>query len=429
MPTPVTMPQMGESIAEGTIGRWIKKVGDTVDRDEPLFEISTDKVDAEIPSPAAGVLLQIKVHEGETVAVDSVVGLIGAAGEAVAEEGVTAPAAPAAAPPGPAVANGKAAPAAARSPYPSANGAPARVPGSVEDLRRRKSSPVVRRIAHDHNIDIESLSGSGIGGRVTKHDILGYLDRAETPALARAGTPAGPRVPAYQPGETIEVNPLSVMRRKIAEHMVLSRRTSAHVHTVFHVDFTTVDGIRRRKKAEYEQAGARLTYMTFVARACCESLRAYPVLNAALDGDTIVYKKDINLGIAVALDGGLIVPVVKNADTLGAVDLSKTIADVAERARAKQLKPEEVHAGTFTITNPGQLGAQFGLPIINQPQVAILCLGAVEKRPVVVNDEIVVRTMSYLTLGFDHRLIDGFAADEFMADLKRRIEHFDPASL
>ena len=430
MATPVTMPQMGESIAEGTIVRWIKKVGDTVDRDEPLFEISTDKVDAEIPSPAAGVLLQIKVNEGETVAVDSVVGLIGAAGETVdAGAAVAAPAAPASHPAAATVASAPAT-AAARSPYPSANGTPgSRAPGSVEDLRRRKSSPVVRRIAHDHNVNIESLSGSGIGGRVTKRDILGYLDRAETAALAHTGTPAGARIPAYQPGENIEVKPLSVMRRKIAEHMVLSRRTSAHVHTVFHVDFTTVDGIRRRKKAEYEQAGARLTYMTFIARACCESLRAYPVLNAALDGDTIVYKKDINLGIAVALDSGLIVPVVKNADTLAPVDLSKTIADLAERARAKQLKPEEVHAGTFTITNPGQLGAQFGLPIINQPQVAILCVGAVEKRAVVVNDELVIRTMSYVTLGFDHRLIDGFAADEFMADLKRRIENFDPASL
>jgi 2-oxoglutarate dehydrogenase E2 component (dihydrolipoamide succinyltransferase) len=414
------MPQMGESIAEGTIVRWIKKVGDTVDRDEPLYEISTDKVDAEIPSPAAGVLLQIKVNEGETVAVDSVVGLIGAAGETVAAgESVDAGPSPAAAAPpaGP-----------VPIPYPAADGGTTR-PGTLDDLRRRKSSPVVRRIAHDHNINIEALSGSGIGGRVTKRDILGYIDRVETPALARPGTPAGPRIPAYQPGENIEVKPLSVMRRKIAEHMVVSRRTSAHVHTVFHVDFTTVDGIRRQKKAEYEQAGARLTYMTFVARACCESLRAYPVLNAALDGDTIVYKKDINLGIAVALDGGLIVPVVKQADTLAPIDLSKTIADLAERARAKQLKPEEVQAGTFTITNPGQLGAQFGLPIINQPQVAILCIGAVEKRPLVVNDELVIRTMSYLTLGFDHRLIDGFAADEFMADLKRRIEHFDPASL
>jgi 2-oxoglutarate dehydrogenase E2 component (dihydrolipoamide succinyltransferase) len=236
-------------------------------------------------------------------------------------------------------------------------------------------------------------------------------------------------VTAYQPGERIELKPLSVMRRKIAEHMVLSRRTSAHVHTVFHVDFTTVDGIRRQKKADFERAGARLTYMTFVARACCESLRAYPVLNAALDGETIVYKKDVNLGIAVALDAGLIVPVVKQADTLSAIDLSRAIADLAERARAKQLKPEDVHGGTFTITNPGQLGAQFGLPIINQPQVAILGLGTVEKRAVVVNDELVIRTMCYLTLGFDHRLIDGFAADEFMADLKRRIEHFDPSGL
>jgi 2-oxoglutarate dehydrogenase E2 component (dihydrolipoamide succinyltransferase) len=417
------MPQMGESIAEGTIVRWMKKVGDVVDRDEPLFEISTDKVDAEIPSPAAGVLLQIKVNEGETVPVDSVVGLIGAAGESVAAgEALTsgdsagAPAAPAS-------------PAPAPSPYPSGNGATtARTAGSIEDLRRRKSSPVVRRIAHDHNINIEALSGSGIGGRVTKRDILGYIDRVETPAPARPGAP-GPRIPAYQPGEPVEVKPLSVMRRKIAEHMVLSRRTSAHVHTVFHVDFTTVDGIRRQRKAEYEKAGARLTYLTFVARACCESLRAYPVLNASLDGDTIVYKKDINLGIAVALDGGLIVPVVKQADTLAPVDLSKAIADLAERARAKQLKPEEVQAGTFTITNPGQLGAQFGLPIINQPQVAILCVGAVEKRPAVVNDELVIRTMSYLTLGFDHRLIDGFAADEFMADLKRRIEQFDPAGI
>jgi 2-oxoglutarate dehydrogenase E2 component (dihydrolipoamide succinyltransferase) len=316
-----------------------------------------------------------------------------------------------------------------RSPYPSSNGpATGRVPGSVEDLRRRKSSPVVRRIAHDHNISIESLSGSGIGGpgHQARHP---RLPRPHRHAGDRAARHAGPRVPAYQPGENVEVKPLSVMRRKIAEHMVLSRRTSAHVHTVFHVDFTTVDGIRRQKKAEYEAAGARLTYLTFIARACCESLRAYPVVNASLDGDTIVYKKDINLGVAVALDGGLIVPVVKQADTLAPIDLSKAIADLAERARAKQLKPEEVHAGTFTITNPGQLGAQFGLPIINQPQVAILGVGAVEKRPVVVNDEIVIRTMSYLTLGFDHRLIDGFAADEFMADLKRRIEHFDPAGV
>ena len=430
MATPVTMPQMGESIAEGTIVRWIKKVGDPVDRDEPLFEISTDKVDAEIPSPAAGVLLQIRVNEGETVAVDSVVGLIGAVGETVAAgesvdagQAQTAPAPVAAAVTRPGPPAGP-----VPTPYPTTNGGASRPGGTLDDLRRRKSSPVVRRIAHDHNINIQALSGSGIGGRVTKRDILGYIDRVETPALPRPGTP-GPRIPAYQPGENVEVKPLSVMRRKIAEHMVLSRRTSAHVHTVFHVDFTTVDGIRRQKKAEYEQAGARLTFMTFIARACCEALRAYPVLNAALDGDTIVYKKDINLGIAVALDGGLIVPVVKQADTLAPIDLSKSIADLAERARAKQLKPEEVQAGTFTITNPGQLGAQFGLPIINQPQVAILCVGAIEKRPVVVNDELVIRTMSYLTLGFDHRLIDGFAADEFMADLKRRIEHFDPAGL
>ena len=448
MPTPIVMPQMGESIAEGTIVRWIKKVGDAVDRDEPLFEISTDKVDAEIPSPAAGVLLQIRVNEGETVPVESVVGLIGAAGEAVpageavagGETAAAAPAAPAAPPGATTPSRGAdrsvvvrgtettAAPA-QPSPYPRANGPAARRGTTLDDLRRRKSSPVVRRIADDYNIDIEALTGSGIAGRVTKRDILGYIERTESPPTAKPGGAPAPRIPAYQPGESIEVKPLSVMRRKIADHMVLSRRTSAHVHTVFHVDFTTVDAIRRQKKAEFERAGARLTYMTFIARACCESLRAYPVLNAALDGDTIVYKKDINLGVAVALDGGLIVPVVKRADTLSAVDLSKAIVDLAERARAKQLKPEDVHAGTFTITNPGQLGAQFGLPIINQPQVAIMGVGAVEKRPVVVNDELVIRTMAYLTLGFDHRLIDGFAADQFMADLKRRLEQFDPAEL
>ena len=269
MPTPVTMPQMGESIAEGTIVRWIKKVGDAVDRDEPLFEISTDKVDAEIPSPAAGVLLQIKVNEGETVPVDSIVGLIGAAGESVDAAPADAAAAPAAAtamrpgPPGGPV----------PIPYPNTNGGVSRPRGTLDDLRRRKSSPVVRRIAHDHNINIEALTGSGISGRVTKRDILGYIERIETPALPRPGAP-GPRVPAYGPGESIEIKPLSVMRRKIAEHMVLSRRTSAHVHTVFHVDFTTVDGIRRQKKAEYEQAGARLTDLTVLARACCEALRA-----------------------------------------------------------------------------------------------------------------------------------------------------------
>ncbi len=419
------MPQMGESVAEGTIVRWIKKVGDAVDRDEPLFEISTDKVDAEIPAPAAGVLLQITVQEGETVPVDSVVGMIGSAGESVdsalpavhqapaaaAQQLPVAPSAPAASPRPGAVTNGGA-----------AHGSSA----TIDDLRRRKSSPVVRRIARDHNVNLEALTGSGISGRVTKQDILGYIESIDSAVPARPGSRGpGARVAAYQAGEPVEVKPLSVMRRKIAEHMVLSQRTSAHVHTVFHVDFTTVDGIRRQKKADYEKAGAKLTYMTFIAKACCDALRAHPVVNAAFDGDTIVYKKDINIGIAVALEGGLIVPVVKHADTLSLVDLSKAIVDLAERARAKQLKPEDVHAGTFTITNPGQLGAQFGLPIINQPQLAILGVGAVEKRPVVVNDELVIRTMAYLTLGFDHRLIDGFAADEFMAEIKRRLEHFD----
>jgi 2-oxoglutarate dehydrogenase E2 component (dihydrolipoamide succinyltransferase) len=290
----------------------------------------------------------------------------------------------------------------------------------------RRASPVVRRIARDHAVDVTQVQGTGTAGRVTKRDILAYIARRTAASEPRQPfQPPAQRIPAYQPGEAVEVKPLSVVRRKIAEHMVLSRRTSAHVHTVFHVDFTTVDGIRRQKKAQYEQSGARLTYMTFIAKACCDALRAHPAMNASLDGDTIVYKKDINLGIAVALDGGLIVPVVKQADTMSLVDLSKAIIDLADRARAKQLKPEDVRAGTFTITNPGQLGAQFGLPIINQPQVGILGIGAVEKRAVVVNDELVIRTMAYLTLGFDHRLVDGFAADEFMADVKARIEQFD----
>jgi 2-oxoglutarate dehydrogenase E2 component (dihydrolipoamide succinyltransferase) len=388
-------------------------------------------VDAEIPSPAAGVLLQIKVNEGETVPVDSVVGLIGAAGESVDAPRPTA--APTPVPAGGRHASRCRRPRPGPIPYPVRNGGASRPEaGTVEDLRRRKSAPVVRRIAHDHTSTSRRSAGSGIGGRVTKRDILGYIQHVETPALPRPGAP-GPRVPAYQPGEE-----QSKVKARFGDapqdrraHGAEAGGLSAHVHTVFHVDFSdrgTGSG-GQKKGRTYEQAGARLTYMTFIARACCESLRAYPVLNAALDGETIVYKKDINLGIAVALPGGLIVPVVKNADTLTPVDLSKAIVDLGERARAKQLRPEEVHAGTFTITNPGQLGAQFGLPIINQPQVAILGIGAVEKRPVVVNDELVIRTMSYLTLGFDHRLIDGFAADEFMADLKRRIEHFDPASL
>ena len=410
MPTSVVMTQMGESIAEGTVVRWMKAVGDKVDRDEPLFEISTDKVDAEIPSPAEGVLLSILVREGETVAVESVVAVIGLAGESVdaplSVAPVSAPAVPV-----PSV------PATVEATAPSASLEP------QESGPRRRSSPVVRRIARDEGVDVAAVAGTGSTGRVTKRDILGFIDKRGVATAARQGlTTGGARVPPYQPGEPIEVKPLSVVRRKIADHMVLSRRTSAHVHTVFQVDFSAVEAARTARKSEFERVGAKLTPMAFIAQACAVALRTHPLLNAALDGDTIVYKKDVNIGVAVAIEGGLIVPVVRHADMLSLLDLSVAIADVAVRARAKQLKPEDVRGGTFTITNPGQLGAQFGMPIINQPQVAILGVGTIEKRAVVVDDAVTARPMAYLTLGFDHRLVDGFAADQFMADVKRQLE-------
>jgi 2-oxoglutarate dehydrogenase E2 component (dihydrolipoamide succinyltransferase) len=291
-------------------------------------------------------------------------------------------------------------------------------PSSRDELRRRKSSPLVRRIAREHGVEIAAIAGSGLAGRVTKRDILAYLgDRGS--GVGGRGSGSGDR--------GVEVRPLSPMRKKIAEHMVLSRRTSAHVHSVFHVDFSRVERLRREKKEEYEARGVRLTYLAFIAAAVADAIRRHPVVNASIDGDNVVFKKDVNLGIAVALESGLIVPVVRNAGDRKLLDLSRAIADVADRARAKQLKPDEVHGGTFTITNPGQFGAQFGLPIINQPQVAILAVGTIEKRPVVVGDAVAIRTMAYLTLGFDHRLIDGAVADAFMADVRKQIEDFDPA--
>jgi 2-oxoglutarate dehydrogenase E2 component (dihydrolipoamide succinyltransferase) len=437
MATEVTMPQMGESIAEGTIVRWIKKVGDTVDRDEPLFEISTDKVDAEIPSPAAGVLTEITVKEGETVPVNSVVAMIGEVGEAARQTSTVV-----------AISD---APQKRQSAQPPAQARPAAVAQGVphEEGRRQRSSPLVRRIAREHNVDVSAISGSGLGGRVTKNDILGYVRNQESgfrnqEETGAAPTPAarGPetsrsdaRVPGpalipdsrpstpSSPGDRVE--PLSVMRKKIAEHMIMSRRTSAHVHSVFHVNFSTVERIRQQKKAEYEQRGTKLTYMAFITQAVISALRRFPVVNASLDGDNIVYRKDINIGVAVALESGLIVPVIKQADEKNLLGLSRAIADLAERARAKQLKPDDVQGGTFTITNPGQFGSQFGMPIINQPQVAILGVGTIEKRAIVVDDAIAIRTMSYLTLGYDHRLIDGATGDQFMAEVKHQIENFD----
>jgi len=429
MPTPVVMPQMGESIAEGTIVRWIKKVGESVERDEPLFEISTDKVDAEIPSPAAGVLTDIKVKEGETVAVNSIVAEIGQADEVREARAAAADAGPAPTPTQ--QPDGQSTPA----PTPADKTAAAVSSDEPSDNGRRRSSPLVRRIAKEHNVDIAQISGSGIGGRVTKHDILGYIEsggerlhQARTPGAgepAKAEPARGTRPMQVRPTGADRIEKLSVMRKKIAEHMVLSKRTSAHVHSVFHVNFSTIEKLRQQKRAEYEQAGVKLTYMAFIARVVVEALHRHPILNAAIDGDNVVYKKDINLGVAVALDDGLIVPVIKNADEKNVLGLTRAIADVADRARAKRLNPDEVHGGTFTITNPGQFGAQFGMPIINQPQVAILGVGTIEKRPVVIDDAIGIRTMAYLTLGYDHRLVDGAVADEFMADVKQHLECFD----
>jgi pyruvate dehydrogenase E2 component (dihydrolipoamide acetyltransferase) len=433
MATNVVMPQMGESIAEGTVVRWIKKLGDQVDRDEPLFEISTDKVDAEIPSPAAGVLSDIRVKEGETVPVNSVVAVIGNAGETAA-----------------------AAPAKAKAPELFAEFRDSSVvepivetvegdeeeaeatdgEGSRDELRRQKSSPLVRRIAREHNVDIKLVKGTGISGRVTKRDILGYIESgAPKPAVAEPPPPAptpipatkmpAPAGPVYKPGENIQVVPMSVMRKKIAEHMVLSARTSPHVYSVYEVNFERVSLLREKHKAQFEVAGAKLTYTGFIAKVIVDALRQFPAVNASIDGDSIVYKKDINLGIAVALEHGLIVPVVRNADEKNLLGLSRAINDLAARARSKKLNPDDVRAGTFTITNPGIFGALYGLPLINQPQVAILGVGAIEKRAIVVDDAIAIRRMCHLTLGYDHRLIDGADAGRFLSFVKDRLEHFE----
>lgn len=439
----VVMPQMGESIAEGTIVRWIKKVGDRVDRDEPLFEISTDKVDAEIPSPSAGVIVEIRAREGETVPVNSVVAVIGEAGAAVAAPAAKADAsAPAPlAPPVPPVAPVAPAPAAAApaaaTPAPVTLAPPTPAASeSVGEGQRQKSSPLVRRIAKEHRVDLSLVPGTGLGGRVTKDDILGYLNGGPRPAAPKAAAhvPAPPQpaahVPAFKPGDNVEVVPMSVMRRKIAEHMVLSRRTSAHVHSVFEVDYTRVSKIRAARKADYERQGVKLTYMSFLMKATVDALKAVPVVNTSIDGDNIVYKKDINLGIAVALDWGLIVPVIKHAEEKNMLGLSRAIVDLAARARSKQLKPDEVQGGTFTITNPGVFGALFGMPIISQPQVAILGVGTIEKRVAVLDEDALgVRTKGYLSIGYDHRLIDGAVADQFMSHLKKTIENFDPDSV
>jgi 2-oxoglutarate dehydrogenase E2 component (dihydrolipoamide succinyltransferase) len=468
MSTEVVMPQMGESIAEGTITRWIKQVGERVERDEPLFEISTDKVDAEIPSPAAGVLTEIKFKEGETVEVNKVVAIIGdgdgaaapstaTQAEAPAPTAVestpppqTTPAPPAATPaptqqttqptqtppPQAVTAPQPAAPAVPQGAQTQSSGAQPRGAGgaqTVEELRRTKSSPLVRNIAREHGIDISQLEGTGASGRVTKNDILSYIESGASAQAPQARAPQPPEQPLpapppVQPAQGDRVEPMSVMRRKIAEHMVLSRRTSAHVTTVYEIDITRVARLRERHKNEFQQrTGTKLTFMPFIFQAVTSAIHKFPVFNAQVSGDQIIYKRDINLGMAVALDWGLIVPVIKRADELSIAGLARAANDLADRARAKQLKPDEVAGGTFTITNPGVFGGLFGTPIINQPQVAILGVGAIEKRPKVITTEegddlIAIRHMAYFALSFDHRIIDGADAERFLAFVKQTLE-------
>jgi pyruvate dehydrogenase E2 component (dihydrolipoyllysine-residue acetyltransferase) len=433
----VVMPQMGESIAEGTITRWMKQIGETVQRDEPLFEISTDKVDAEIPSPSAGTLVEVKNQAGETVPVNQVVAVL----ETDAAAAAAAPKAGAA--PKPAAPPAPAAPAPAPAPPPKpAPATPA--PAAAESAEGSFISPVVRKIAAEHGIDPASVPGTGAGGRVTKKDILDFVAKGGPPAAAPAA-PVAPAAPAaaraaapapasptvtFPPGARVERQAMSPMRKKIAEHMIESRRTSAHVHSVFEVDMNRVVGLREKYKAVYqERHGTKLTLTPFFVKAACDALRAWPILNSSVEGNEIVYRKDLNIGIAVALDWGLIVPVVRNADQLSIAGLTMKVNDLAERARTKKLSPDEVQGGTFTITNPGIFGGLFGLPIINQPQVAILGVGGIEKRPVVIDDAIAIRQRMYMSMSYDHRVVDGAVADQFLAMVKKVLQEFDESLL
>jgi pyruvate dehydrogenase E2 component (dihydrolipoamide acetyltransferase) len=467
MAVDVIMPQMGESIFEGTITKWLKKPGDKVERDEPLFEISTDKVDAEIPAPAAGVLKEIKVNEGQTVPIQTVVAVIDAAGSATAAAPAAAPSAPAKAEaPAPAAAK-EAAPSAAKkdsaavlaassaTPAPSAPPPAPSQTSSPDNGKRIHSSPLVRRLARESNIDLSTISGTGAGGRISKEDIkaaiAGSGAKSAPSAAAPSGSapsasapatpgkiPAGPGAPAAQ--VTIEsavprdrmyfgkytVQPMSTMRQKIAEHMVASKRVSPHVYSVDEADMTAVSVARAKSKNDFEtRYGTKLTFMPFFMRAAVEALRAFPTLNSSIDGTNIVLHTDINLGIAVSLENGLIVPVVKNAEEKNFLGLQRAVNDLAERARSKKLKPEEVQEGTFAITNPGIYGGLMGLAVINQPNVAILGIGAIQKRVVVIDDAIAIRSMVYLTLSYDHRVVDGATAHQFIGKLKSVLEEWN----
>ena len=410
--TEVTMPQMGESITEGTITKWLKKVGDSVQRDEPIFEISTDKVDAEIPSPVAGILSEIKVAEGATVTINTVVAVIGgAAGKAT----------PAAAAPSPAI------------PAPVvATPTPAPAPSATAGERVR-SSPLVRKIAKDNNVDLTQVPGTGASGRITKTDIVSHLEQGPKVAAAAsvvsapASTAAKPAAAQPQPGELV---PMTKMRSIIAQRMVESKRTSPHVHTVFKVDMTRIVKIREKEKSKYEQRnGVKLTYMPFITRAAIAALRKHPIVNGSIEGEAIRYNKNINIGIAVALDWGLIVPVIKQTEEKNFLGIARAIVDVADRARGKKLAPDEISGGTFTLTNSGIFGEQFGTPIINQPQSAILGIGGLNKEAEVLtdkdgNDSIAIRSIQRFTLGFDHRIVDGADAGKFMSDFKAYLENW-----
>jgi 2-oxoglutarate dehydrogenase E2 component (dihydrolipoamide succinyltransferase) len=430
MAVDVIMPQMGESIAEGTMVKWLKKVGDKVQRDEPLFEISTDKVDAEIPSPAEGVLIEVLVTEGQTVEINTVVGRIGAEGEKPAGPPAAAPAAPEPAP----VAEAAAAPAAARV----AATAPSAAPG-----RPVRSSPVVQKIAAEHGVDVSLIEGTGAGGRVTKKDILNYIEQqagvagAPTPQQA-AGAAAAPAAaaepapiattveashgPTFVAGQNEVREEMNIMRKKIAEHMVMSKQTSPHVYSIFEIDMSNVVARRNALKPEFAAEGVKLTFLSFFMEAVIRGVKEFPIINSSVDGDYIVYKKNVNIGIAVALEKGLIVPVVKHADQMNLLGLAKAAADLADRARTKRLVPDDVQGGTFTITNVGVFGSIFGLPIINQPQVAIMGLGTIVKRPVVIDDMIAIRPIAHVSLSYDHRIVDGADASRFMSAVKRELE-------
>src|SRR5689334_9778225 len=485
----VIMPQMGESIAEGTLSRWIKKVGDPVQRDEPIFEISTDKVDAEIPAPTAGVLAEILVQEGQTVAVQTVVARIETEAGAAAAAKPKAPAAPPPSAPVPAQPTApSSAPAAPLAPAPSKpprstapvessapppRSHPAMAPSlsapesrsvgdatggngaseTMEERLRRKSTPVVRKIAAEHNVDISAVPGTGLAGRVTKNDMLSYISggagQGGSGAAAAATTgpregavaapqprgPAAPLPPAptVDPWEGDRVEPWSRIRKLTADHMVMSRRVSPHVNTIFEIDYTRIAQLRSRKKQEYLDRGVSLTYLAFITKVVADSLRKHAVLNCAVSGESTLFRRDINIGIAVALEWGLIVPVIKHADELSLMGVARAINDLGERARTRKLVPDEVQKGTFTITNPGVFGSAIGTPIINQPQAAILCVGSIEKQPAVVtvdgSDMIAIRTKGLLALAFDHRIVDGADADRFMADVKAGLQDFPESAV